>query len=30
MVTVTTDATKGVSPYDTSYGYTNITIDANA
>ena len=27
MVTVTTDATKGVSPYSTSYGYTNITVD---
>lgn len=30
MVTVTTDATKGVAPYNTSYGYTNIDIDANA
>lgn len=29
-VTVTTDATKGVAPYNTSYGYTNITINANA
>ncbi len=27
MVTVTTDATKGVAPYSTSYGYTNITVD---
>lgn len=27
MVDVTTDATKGVAPYSTSYGYTNITID---
>lgn len=27
MVTVATDATKGVSPYNTSYGYTNITIN---
>lgn len=27
MVTVTTDATKGVSPYNTGYGYTNITVN---
>ena len=26
-VTVTTDDTKGVAPYNTSYGYTNITIN---
>lgn len=26
-VTVTTDATKGVAPYSTSYGYTNIVAD---
>ncbi len=26
-VTVATDATKGVSPYNTSYGYTDITIN---
>lgn len=30
MVTVAQDATKGVSPYNTSYGYTNITINDNA
>lgn len=30
LVTVTTDSTKGVAPYNTSYWYTNITIDANA
>ena len=30
MVTVTTDATKWVSPYNTSYWYTNITINDNA
>lgn len=29
-ITVEYDATKGVSPYNTSYGYTNVTIDANA
>ena len=29
MVTVETDATKGVAPYSTSYGYTNITINDN-
>lgn len=28
--TVTTDATKGVSPYSTSYGYTNVTISPDA
>lgn len=27
MVTVTTDETKGVAPYSTSYGYTNIEIN---
>lgn len=26
-VSVTTDATKGVAPYNTSYGYTNITVN---
>ena len=30
MVSVSTDATKGVSPYNTSYGYTNITVNDNA
>lgn len=30
MVTITYDSTKWVSPYNTSYWYTNITIDANA
>lgn len=30
IVTVTTDATKGVAPYSTSYGYTNIEIDKDA
>lgn len=30
MVTVTTDSTKWVSPYNTSYGYTNITINADS
>lgn len=30
IVTVTKDSTKGVSPYNTSYWYTNITIDADA
>ena len=29
-VTITTDDTKGVAPYNTSYGYTNIEINANA
>ena len=29
-VTVSTDDTKWVSPYNTSYGYTNIDISANA
>jgi len=29
MFTLTTDATKGVAPYSTSYGYTNITIADN-
>lgn len=28
MVTVTKDDTKGVAPYNTSYGYTTITINA--
>lgn len=27
IVTVTTDTTKGVAPYSTSYGYTNIEVD---
>lgn len=27
LVTVTTDTTKGVAPYSTSYGYTNIEVD---
>lgn len=27
IVTVTTDSTKGVAPYSTSYGYTNIEVD---
>ena len=30
ITTVTTEATAWVSPYDTSYGYTNITIDENS
>ena len=30
MVSVSTDATKGVAPYNTSYGYTNITVNDNA
>jgi len=30
IVSVSTDATKWVAPYNTSYWYTNITIDANA
>jgi len=30
ITTVTTEATVWVSPYDTSYGYTNITIDENS
>lgn len=30
IVTVTTDDTKGVSPYNTGYGYTNITINDNS
>lgn len=30
IVTVSTDATKWVAPYNTSYWYTNIDIDANA
>lgn len=30
MFTLTTDSTKGVSPYSTSYGYTNITINEDA
>lgn len=30
MVTVTTDSTKWVSPYNTSYWYTNITINADS
>lgn len=30
IVSVATDDTKGVAPYNTSYGYTNITIDSNA
>lgn len=30
FTTVTTEATAWVSPYDTSYGYTNITIDENS
>lgn len=28
--TITTDATKGVAPYSTSYGYTNVTVSADA
>lgn len=28
--TIETDATKGVAPYSTSYGYTNVTIDPDA
>lgn len=27
MVTVATDSTKGVAPFSTSYGYTNITVN---
>lgn len=30
MVTVSTDSTKWVAPYNASYWYTNITIDSNA
>jgi len=30
IVTVTKDSTKWVAPYSTSYGYTNIDINANA
>lgn len=30
ICTVTTDTTKGVAPYSTSYGYTNITVDADS
>ena len=30
MVSVETDDTKGVDPYNTSYWYTNITIDASS
>lgn len=30
IVTVSTDATKWVAPYNTSYGYTNIDISASA
>lgn len=30
MVTVSTDSTKWVSPYNTSYWYTNIVVNANA
>lgn len=30
MFDIEYDATKGVAPYSTSYGYTNITISANA
>lgn len=30
ITTVTTEATTWISPYDTSYGYTNITIDENS
>lgn len=30
IVTVTTDDTKGVAPYSTSYGYTNIEINKDA
>lgn len=30
MLTITTDTTKGVAPYNTSYGYTNIEISADA
>lgn len=30
MLTVTTDATKGTSPYSTTYGYTNIEINKDA
>lgn len=30
MFELSTDATKGVSPYSTSYGYTNITIKEDA
>lgn len=28
--TITTDATKGVAPYSTSYGYTNVIVKASA
>jgi len=27
---VTTDSTKGVSPYNTGYGYTNLTVDTDS
>lgn len=30
IVTVTTDDTKGVAPYSTSYGYTNIEVNKDA
>ena len=30
MFEITTDSTSGVSPYNTSYGYTNVTINNNA
>lgn len=30
IVTVTTDSTKGVAPYSTSYGYTNVTVSPDA
>lgn len=28
--TITTDATKGVAPYSTSYGYTNVTVNVDS